>query len=118
MQKDVMRNLAIQVAATTGIKVGRKRRLKVVGEEPAPGLSALQRDVLYSKIRDLGNLYWLNWLIRQETEHVLGVLECLSDDDLRALLSKMERGRECRIEGVSFDDAGLIRGQLICDIAC
>jgi hypothetical protein len=109
MKSETVKRLAQQVAAKAGVKTGPKRRLRVVGVEPPPALSALQRDVVYSQIRDLGNLYWLNWLIRQETRHKLGVLECLSDDELQALLATMERGRECRIEGIAFDDAGLVR---------
>lgn len=109
MQNEMIRRLAEQVAIRTKTKTGRSRRLGVVGESPPPGLSAIQRDVLYAQIRDLGNMYWLNWLVRQETRHVMGVVECLSDDELEALAAKMERARECRVEGVPFDDAGLVR---------
>jgi hypothetical protein len=73
-------------------------------------LNAAQRDVLYARIRDLGNLYSLNWLIRQETMDVLGAMECLTDDELNALLAKMERGVEARMDGVAFEEVGLVRG--------
>ena len=108
MKADALRRLAVTIATESGAKP-RKRRLAVVGEETGPGLTPIQRDVLYARIRDLGNLYWLNWLIRQETAHAMGVLECLSDDELQALMEKMERGRECRVDGIPFDDAGLVR---------
>lgn len=110
MQDETMRQLALQVAAIAGTRTTAKpRRLKVVGEAPPPGLSALQRDVIYSRIRDLANMYALAWLVRQETAHVGGITECLSDDSLNDLLTKMERAREARVEGVPFDDVGLVR---------
>lgn len=108
MKGDALRKLAIKIATDSGVKPA-KRRLAVVGKDSPPGLTPLQRDVLYTRIRDLGNLYWLNWLIRQETAHVFGVVECLGDDELRALMDKMDRGRECRVDDIAFDDAGLVR---------
>lgn len=105
-----IQEMAQAVAAAIGVKTGKRlRRLKVVDETPE-GMTALQRDVIYSRIRDLGNLYHLMWLVRQETMHVLGVVECLSDEELTALLSKVERGVEARMDGVAFEEVGLVRG--------
>jgi hypothetical protein len=92
-----------------------KPRLRLVGKAElqgdSGGLDSVSRDVMVSRIRDLARMYWLAWLVRQETAHVGHVVECLNDDDLTALLRKMEHGRECRVEGIGFDEAGLVREQ-------
>lgn len=111
MDQQEIRALAREIAVSRGVRTGTgQRHLRAVTAEPQ-ALNAIQRDVIYGRIRDLGNMYWLNWLIRQETGHVFGVLECLSDSELTGLLEKMDRARECRIEGIAFDDAGLVRQQ-------
>ncbi|MGQ5356488.1 hypothetical protein ACULML_17735 [Xanthomonas arboricola pv. corylina] len=113
MKQEEALALAEQLAASMGIRRGPVRpRLRTVQSDP-PGasghLTALQRDVLYKRIRDLGRMYSLMWLARQETAHVNGIIECLADDELVSLLEKTERARECRIEGIAFDEVGLVR---------
>jgi len=77
--------------------------------EPGPlALDSVSRDAIHRRVRDLERMYRLTWLINQEAFHVPGI-ECLEDDELSALLSTMERARECIVEGVPFDDAGLVR---------
>lgn len=71
--------------------------------------SALQRDIVYSRVRDIAKLYDLRWLVRQETVGVDGVMECMADDDLMQLLETMERAREACDEGVALNEIGIIR---------
>lgn len=59
------------------------------------------------RIRWLAESYGLAWMIDQAT---LGHrLDALGDDELALLLQDMETGRRCIVEGLSLDDAGLVR---------
>jgi hypothetical protein len=70
------------------------------------------RDCIYRRVRDLARLYSLGWLLLQETMHVQAIMEQLPDEELLDLLARMEQARECLIDGVSFDDAGLVRQRI------
>lgn len=85
--------------------------MRLVGKDDLPPnrLDAQSRDVIYGRIRDLKRMYWLGAIVRQETMGVGGAIECLDDAALLRLLHLMERGRECRVEGIGFDEAGLMR---------
>lgn len=89
-------------------------RPKIVPPAPSPGvvLDSITREAMYSRIRDLQRMYQLGWLLRQETFHV-PAMECLEDAELSGLLTDMERARECLVEGVCFEDAGLVRSRAL-----
>lgn len=99
-----------KLGAKAGLRLVNARNVRrEVPTAPEPSrIDAQSRSIIYARIRDLAKMYWLAWLVRQETRAVGGVLECLDDDALLALLAKMERGRECRVEGVGFDEAGIV----------
>ena len=108
--------LALKVRQRLGNKVGLRlvesgNLHREIPTAPQPGfLDPQTRDLIYARIRDLARMYWLGWLVRQETASVGGVIECLDDEALRSLREKMEHARECRVEGIGFDEAGLVRG--------
>lgn len=84
--------------------------LRVVRDE-APARAWLQpfeRDMRYQLVRDIAGLHGLGWLIRRETEHVDGIIERLDDADLIELHATMCRAQDCILEGIGFDDAGLM----------
>lgn len=113
---DRLRELAATLAEELGIK--RKSPGKLNMARPGQvvplqrrGLAPFEREIRYSRIRDLARMYSLQWLIRQEVASVGGVLEALEDEALLALHSMMERARDCCVEGVPFDEVGLVRNQ-------
>lgn len=109
--KREMQQMAAAVAKAMGLQAGKPRRHLVAVDDQSPErLNALQRDVLYSRIRDLVEQYHLGWLVRQETMHVMGIIECLPDDELTALLGKVERGVDAVMDGVAFVEVGLVKG--------
>lgn len=87
-------------------------RLKLISPETAlPSarqMDAILRESHIKRITHLKRFYRLQWLIDQATFKV-GSIDKLGDEDLAALLADAERARECIADGVSFEDAGLVR---------
>lgn len=87
----------------TELAAGRITPLRPDGRADRP----ITRRYYLRRILWLSESYGLAWMIDQAT---LGHrLDALGDDELSALLSDMEAGRRCCVEGVGFDDAGLVR---------
>lgn len=66
------------------------------------------RDAMLRRIRDLRRMFRLGWLVRQETFSA-GGLNDLDDEAIAQLLHRMERAKDCPVEDVSYEDAGLLR---------
>lgn len=76
---------------------------------PSPNLlDPIFREAHLRRIVHLRERYRLHWLVDQATFNAAS-LSCLEDCDLIRLLADMERARECIADGISFEDAGLIR---------
>lgn len=73
-------------------------------------MDAIQREAHYRRIRYLASAYKLQWLVDQATWNVAN-LEDLSDEDLIELHRDMDRARECPVDDVSYEDAGLVRNK-------
>lgn len=111
-----LKTLAEVIANTVkGVRPARIQ-LRVI-ESPKPTLfDSITRASVLRRIRDLNRMYQLGWLVNQCTFNTPG-LDCLEDAELSALLSEMERARECLVDGVAFDDVGLIRSNAA-DLPC
>ncbi|WP_139370327.1 hypothetical protein [Xanthomonas axonopodis] len=105
-----LRELADQVAGAMGAKQKRRHLFAVSADAEVPQLTSMQRDVLYARLADLVAQYHLGWLIRQDTMEHLGIVECLSDEELRILMQRVETAVECVHEGVPFVERGLVKG--------
>lgn len=78
-------------------------------EPPAPSrFDSITRESCVKRVRFLRDAYRLHWLVDQATFNLPGI-DSLTDDQLAALLTGLERARECIAEGISFDDAGLVQ---------
>lgn len=74
----------------------------------AQRMDAITRESHIRMIRHLRRSYGLQMLVDQATFGKAGV-EQLGDDDLLALHRDLDRARECIADGISFEDAGLLR---------
>lgn len=114
-----MEKVADSIVLRAQAKTLGRRRLRTINpanlrfavpSAPKPSaLDAETRNIIYGRIRDLARIYGLGLLIRQETAHCSSRLECLDDEALRDVLKKMERARECIMDGTPIDEAGLLR---------
>jgi len=115
MSRERLRELAQQMAVHMGVE-REKPHLHVVGAEPAPdtkaaGLDAVTRESHIRMIRSLRRYYaafGMGLIVDQATLGVAGI-EDLDDVALVQLHRDIDRARECIADGVTFEEAGLLR---------
>lgn len=94
-----------------GLGAGQNPDLRVVpvAEGPVNRLfDSITRDSHLQRIRYLARGYGLRWLVEQATFDRPG-LDSLEDHELVDLHRDMDRAMECRREGISFEDADLVK---------
>jgi len=117
-QEDHIEEMAKLIALRARRKLGAKASLRLVNRAnlrhevptaPIPGhLPIFERDIRRQLVRDIARIHGLKWLVLRETAHVDGILERLEDDALVALHDTMQKAESCILEGIGFDDAGLM----------
>lgn len=63
-------------------------------------------------IKHLRRIYRLHCLVDQAT-FGKGEIEDLSDEEVVALHRELERARDCIRDGISLEDAGLLKSQVV-----
>ena len=87
----------------------RRPALRIVRDEPSGGQEdPITRDCRIRRIRWMAKAFGLKWLVEQACFGKTGV-EGLSHTELAQLHKDMEHAYSCAKEGISFEDAGLIR---------
>lgn len=114
--EEKLRGLARRLAdamGESGCKVARPAHLRLVERsQPSHGLDDITRDSHCRMIRHIRRRWGhpMQMLIDQATFGMAGI-EQLDDGALIALHQDLERAQDCMREGISFEDAGLIRSR-------
>lgn len=111
LTSEEIRELSQLLDAREGRGRSERPKLRLITPPTSTLLDPLARDAHLRRILHLQRAYRLHWLVDQATFDVAG-LSCLEDCDLIRLLTDMERARECIADGVSMEDAGLVRSVL------
>lgn len=99
-------------------KVKRETNTRSVASRPEPWVpgaihfDAITRDAMLRRVRFLARSYRLQWLVEQQTFGRTGADE-LEFSELCDLLRDMEHARECIEDGISFEEAGLVKSTYI-----
>jgi hypothetical protein len=108
LTRDEIKELAQILDARAGLERRAKPKLRLITPPTPRLLDHIAREAHLKRILWLARSYRLEWLVDQATFGVASVT-LLEDCDLIRLLLDMERARECIADGVSFEDADLVR---------
>jgi hypothetical protein len=106
-ERERLKKLARQLADLTAERKPPKLSIVPVKNDQ---FAEPERIWIREQIMSLRRIYALDWFVRQEMYGKLDLRD-LDDEDLLALLRSVERAVCCIRDGVSFEDAGLIRTQ-------
>ena len=104
---------ALAQALAEKVKRGKPAKPRLRSVQPAKPtiFDSITRESIFRRVKYLARAYALQWLVDQETFNQ-AYMECLDDARLSRLLESMERARECLLDGVAFEDAGLVRSNM------
>lgn len=100
-----------QLSELLDARIGKENgppKLRLIVPPTSQLLDSISRDAHLKRVAFLERRYGLHWLVEQECFDVASTT-LLEDCDLIRLLTMMERARECIADGVSFEDADLVR---------
>lgn len=107
-ERQEIERLAASLADTVkGVRPARVR-LRMLEPPPRTLFDSITRNACLSRIRFLSRRYQMSWLIDQEMFDTTGI-ESAPDERVAALLKTLENARECLSQGISLEDAGIIR---------
>lgn len=118
MEKSTFEELARRLAARSNelhARDGTRPKLAIVPSDPSPaavGMDAIERESHCRMIRHIRRRWGfpMQVLIDQACFGVAG-LESLQDDQLVQLHKDLERAQDCMRDGVTFEDAGLLKAR-------
>ncbi|HEL2957123.1 TPA: hypothetical protein UL931_000320 [Stenotrophomonas maltophilia] len=112
LSEERLKELASRMAKAMEAEVHSDRpRLRLVKPQPPPrGMDDLMRESHCKMIRHFRRRwgYPMQMIIDQAVFGLAGI-EQLDDEALIQLHKDLERAQECMLDGVSFEDAGLLR---------
>lgn len=110
--EELAQRLAARTAALRGESVQERPALRIVPPPPDPGMDFILRESHCRMIRHFRRRWGhpMQLVIDQACFGYTGI-EQLPDNELIQLHKDLERAEDCMRDGVSFEDAGLLRSR-------